>query len=241
MSLQLQNDGIDVHTLNTYCLAGQAFLVKELTHPHRGQDLSHIGIGQYKPQAEKVRRNEVIINTLKLIEFQLFYHHYQWMPLAMILSALAFYIPRTIWKWVEGGTLAHVCKGMAQQDLEEISYIEEIVGNDMSTMYSIDVVTPNAGQSQTVLGASSGTTNDPASISKETTINVDFHKSQTIKNVNRLLNFFRVFRVRKPNYATHFLLSHLLNAGFAILQVTKKTTHFSYTHKQTFRSSPSMH
>ena len=148
------------------------------------------------------------------------------MPLALLLSALAFYIPRVIWKWLEGGALAHVCRGMAQQDLEEMNYIEEIVGNDVSSTYNIEVDTPSHGQTQTLLGATSDTAQDPARVTKETTMNISFKNSVTLKHVNRLLNFFRVFRKRQRNYATNYLLCQLLNALLAILQVT--TYYYQY-------------
>ena len=141
------------------------------------------------------------------------------MPIAMILSALAFYIPRMIWKWLESGCLAQACNGLAILDMEEMNYTEEIVGHDLSHMYDLDVVIPSAGTTQTLLGATSGTEQDPATITRESTMNVSYHNSTTLKHVNRLLNFFRVFRVTQRNYAANFFMCQFLNAVMTILQV----------------------
>ena len=151
--------------------------------------------------------------------YQLLYGHYQWLPLWLILSAAALYLPRLIWEAFEKGTLDKVCKGLSDQDLEEMDYVPELVGHQLQRLYNIEAATPAVPAGQSALEAEVTRAQDPKNSAEETTVAVTFQRTSTVKNVSKLLNFLRVFRVRHTSYARKFLGCQILNVILAALQV----------------------
>lgn len=180
----------------------------------------HIGVGIHTEEDTKVGQLPALNayrTSVRTFEMQIFYNHYQWLPLLLMFSALCFYLPRLLWKTIEGGTLAHVCKDMRHGDLQEVDYKEELLTQEMSLKYDVNV--SKIPKKTTALGASAD--HDPESVTEVTTASVSFQHSKTLADVNRLLNFYRYFHAMNGFYFWKYLCCEALNILGAVLQVAR--------------------
>eukprot|EP00095_Tigriopus_kingsejongensis_P006882 maker-scaffold125_size330479-snap-gene-0.14 protein:Tk06882 transcript:maker-scaffold125_size330479-snap-gene-0.14-mRNA-1 annotation:"innexin inx2-like" len=81
---------------NTYCWIHGTWTIKEYLEASKLSELAHPGVGPYDERIhEKVS-----------------HRYYQWVPIVLGLSALLFYVPRGLWKLLEGGWVENMSQGM---------------------------------------------------------------------------------------------------------------------------------
>ena len=82
--------------LNTYCWIHGTWTIAELNTNRWVTELSHPGMGRFNPR----------------VHTKIHHRYYQWVPIMLALSALAFYVPRQIWKAAEGGAIHNMVQGL---------------------------------------------------------------------------------------------------------------------------------
>lgn len=95
--------GLPQKMMDWYCWTHGTWTVKELTVDRLRHEVAHPGVGLYDEE----------IHTL------IHHTYYQWVPLVMAITAIAFYVPRFLWKITEGGFMQAVCKEKRFEDPEE--------------------------------------------------------------------------------------------------------------------------
>ncbi|KAG0710313.1 Innexin inx2 [Chionoecetes opilio] len=78
---------IDSGILDAYCWINDAYTVPSLLDKEVGKEIAHTGIGASDPDDRK------------------YHSYYQWVTLFVYFQALLFYIPRYLWKILEGGKI----------------------------------------------------------------------------------------------------------------------------------------
>lgn len=90
--------------LNTFCFIMSTFSVPKYWDQPLGDGAPYPGVG---PGLE---------------EDEIVYHaYYQWVPFVLVLQAIMFYVPRYLWKNMEGGLFTTILAGLDKVTLDENS------------------------------------------------------------------------------------------------------------------------
>ncbi|CAL4075286.1 unnamed protein product, partial [Meganyctiphanes norvegica] len=96
----LAGKGVSAKVLNTYCWIMSTFSLP--SQLGRGEAAAYEGLGQGEYDEEPV------------------YHaYYQWVPFVLLLQAVMFYVPRYLWKCVEGGVFQTILGGLDKLTLDD--------------------------------------------------------------------------------------------------------------------------
>jgi len=90
--------------LNSYCWITGTWTVrsKGAVYHHGNRTTIHPGVGVFDHR----------------VHDKIYHRYYQWVPTVMVFTALMLYLPRFVWKWMEGGRLANICSGMKHQVID---------------------------------------------------------------------------------------------------------------------------
>lgn len=88
------------NVLNTYCFIMSTYSVTK--HNETGVRVVYPGVGPHTPDDDVVYRS-----------------YYQWVPLVLFLQAMSFYIPRFVWKSLDGGLFSSILQGLDKMSLDE--------------------------------------------------------------------------------------------------------------------------
>ena len=80
--------------MDTYCWTHGTYTIRELHRNEAKASVPHHSVGFFDPAKHE----------------KIFYRYYQWVPLVLGLTAVAFYIPRYFWKVCEGNLRRHILK-----------------------------------------------------------------------------------------------------------------------------------
>lgn len=98
----ITKNSVPGNVLNIYCFIMSTFSVPKYYAKPLGEGVAFPGLGLHE------------------VDDEIVYHaYYQWVPLVLFMQAMLFYIPRFIWKQVEGGLFNVVLGGLDQPILEE--------------------------------------------------------------------------------------------------------------------------
>lgn len=96
----LASKAVSAKVLNTYCWIMSTFSLP--SQLGRGDAAAYEGLGQGDEDEEPV------------------YHaYYQWVPFVLLLQAVMFYVPRYLWKCVEGGVFQTILGGLDKLTLDD--------------------------------------------------------------------------------------------------------------------------
>ena len=88
--------------LNTYCWITTTFSVEKAWHKKVGEEVPYPGIDKYTPNEKRT------------------YHaYYQWVCFVLFFQALLFYVPRVLWKTVEGGRIKDLVAGLGNDKTKD--------------------------------------------------------------------------------------------------------------------------
>lgn len=91
--------GIPQNVLETYCFIMSTYSVTK--HNITGREVVYPGVGPHDDQ------DEVVYHT-----------YYQWVPIVLFLQGVSFYLPRLLWKSLEGGLFTSILQGLDKMSLD---------------------------------------------------------------------------------------------------------------------------
>ncbi|KAK3866951.1 hypothetical protein Pcinc_027539 [Petrolisthes cinctipes] len=102
--IQCISKAVPMHALNTYCYIKSTFSVlRHWTTPHEDGS-AYPGVGAHDDEDQVV-----------------FHAYYQWVPFVLVLQAIMFYVPRYLWKTLEGGLFTTIIAGLDKLTMDENS------------------------------------------------------------------------------------------------------------------------
>jgi len=98
--------------IQSYCWIQGMWTIKEKDnlYNHGTGVQAHPGVGVFNPD-----RHEKV-----------FHRFYQWVPFVLLISAFVFYLPRYLWTIADDGRMAHICKDMQDQAVENDEQEERV-------------------------------------------------------------------------------------------------------------------
>jgi len=105
--IQCISKAIPGNVLNTFCFIMSTFSVPRHWDAPLGDGVAYPGVG-----------NGVVDGGQEEIKY---HAYYQWVPFVLCLQAILFYIPRYLWKSMEGGLFQTILSGLDKMTLDENS------------------------------------------------------------------------------------------------------------------------
>ena len=111
--IQCLANGISGNALNTYCYIMGTFSVEKHWNMPLGNGyasefgndgIAYPGVGPYEKNEEKV----------------VYHSYYQWVPMMLLLQASMFYVPRYLWKCMDGGLFRSILGGLNTKILDRV-------------------------------------------------------------------------------------------------------------------------
>ncbi|XP_071522205.1 innexin inx2-like [Panulirus ornatus] len=100
--IQCISKAVPTGVLNTFCFIMSTFSVPRHWAKPLGDGVSYPGVGPHEDEDEIV------------------YHaYYQWVPFVLVLQAIMFYVPRYLWKNMEGGLFTTILAGLDKLTMDE--------------------------------------------------------------------------------------------------------------------------
>lgn len=100
--IQCISKAVPGNVLNTFCFIMSTFSVPRHWDAPLGDGVAYPGVGTHEDEDE------------------IKYHaYYQWVPFVLLLQAIMFYIPRYLWKNMEGGLFTTILAGLDKITLDE--------------------------------------------------------------------------------------------------------------------------
>ena len=100
-------DGVRQSLMDKYCWITGTWTVRGDAYADPAE-AAHPGLGAFDP----------------LLHEKVVHAYYQWVPLVLAATALAFYVPRFVWKGLEGGLMQHMCDDMRYQYIDAAAIAE---------------------------------------------------------------------------------------------------------------------
>lgn len=100
--IQCISKTIPTNVLNTFCFIMSTFSVPRYWDAPLGDGVAYPGVGVHEPDDE-----------IK------FHAYYQWVPFVLFLQAVMFYMPRYLWKSMEGGLFTTILAGLDKITMDE--------------------------------------------------------------------------------------------------------------------------
>ncbi|XP_025202816.1 innexin inx2-like [Melanaphis sacchari] len=89
-------DGVPYHIMEPYCWMHSTFTVKKNISGRVGKDVIQPGVAPHRQNEDKVK----------------YHKYYQWVCFVLSFQAVCFYIPRYVWKILEGGRIRALVNGL---------------------------------------------------------------------------------------------------------------------------------
>lgn len=100
--IQCISKAVPGNVLNTFCFIMSTFSVPRHWDAPLGDGVAYPGVGSHDDEDE------------------IKYHaYYQWVPFVLVLQAIMFYIPRYLWKNMEGGLFTTILAGLDKLTLDD--------------------------------------------------------------------------------------------------------------------------
>nr|CAJ58681.1 innexin inx1 [Homarus gammarus] len=100
--IQCISKAVPTNVLNTFCFIMSTFSVPRHWDKPLGDGVAYPGVGMHEDEDEIV------------------YHaYYQWVPFVLVLQAIMFYVPRYLWKNMEGGLFTTILAGLDKLTMDE--------------------------------------------------------------------------------------------------------------------------
>ncbi|RWS12681.1 innexin inx2-like protein [Dinothrombium tinctorium] len=125
----ISKDDIPSNLLDTFCWIHTTFSVENAWHKQVGTEVVYPGVDKRTPDEQRV------------------YHaYYQWVCFVLFFQAIFFYVPRYLWKAVEGGRMRSLLLGLGNPIVEEnaksknigllVQYLERNLHNHNFSFYA---------------------------------------------------------------------------------------------------------
>lgn len=101
----LTKNTVPPNIMNIYCFIMSTFSVPKHFSKPLGDGVPFPGLGP----VDDLENDEIVYHA-----------YYQWVPLVFFSQAMLFYLPRFIWKRIEGGLFNVVLGSLSQPEMEEI-------------------------------------------------------------------------------------------------------------------------